>query len=80
MVLARTLRRVSENKVNCGRVANKFRLGLPASFIIFDTVCIPIMALPPKDSDVQLDFEELGLAQDAPPLPSLCGVPLKFIS
>ncbi|KAG9318667.1 nucleotide-sugar transporter [Chiua virens] len=32
---------------------------------------------PPKGS---LEFEELGLHQESPPVPSLCGVPLKYIS
>lgn len=35
---------------------------------------------PAKGTDVQLEFEELGLLPDAPPVPSLCGMPLKYIS
>ncbi|KAF8559761.1 nucleotide-sugar transporter [Imleria badia] len=34
----------------------------------------------PKDGNDQLEFEELGLVLDAPPVPALCGVPLKYIS
>ena len=33
-----------------------------------------------KDTNGQLEFEELGLLPDAPPVPALCGVPLKYIS
>jgi hypothetical protein len=33
-----------------------------------------------KDANDHLEFEELGLLPDAPPVPSLCGVPLKYIS
>lgn len=35
---------------------------------------------PPKGTEDQLEFEELGLFTDAPPVPSLCGLPLKYIS
>ncbi|KAH0830752.1 nucleotide-sugar transporter [Lanmaoa asiatica] len=33
-----------------------------------------------KDNEDQLEFEELGLLPDAPPVPSLCGIPLKYLS
>ena len=33
-----------------------------------------------KGTSDHLEFEELGLLPDAPPVPSLSGVPLKYIS
>lgn len=33
-----------------------------------------------KLANDQLEFEELGLVPDAPPVPALFGVPLKYIS
>lgn len=78
---------MNENKIRHARLAAD--LYIPRNFVkawqpFFELAppcfLIPSMSLPPKDSDAQLEFEELGLAQDPPPVPSLFGVPLKYIS